>query len=182
MGRLIRSKFNCIFLKQTYKYYCEEIIDEINTCYGGGLLEVGSENIIAANKVWGRYKSNKVLNKYMTNKKHMIQINDTTKIINSHDGTIAVIPKMFIKILNIQKKQPLYIYPNKNNTLTIQTTTPTNTKTYKKMSTRTLGGSHILTIPKTYAQQTNIKIGDQIQWNLNIHTEHITITKKENTQ
>ena len=32
----------------------------------GGLLEVGSENIIAANKVWGRYKSNKVLNKYMS--------------------------------------------------------------------------------------------------------------------
>lgn len=53
-------------LEPNAKYYCEEIIDEINTCYGGGLLEVGSENIIAANKVWGRYKSNKVLNKYMS--------------------------------------------------------------------------------------------------------------------
>lgn len=111
----------------------------------------------------------------------MIRIEDKTKIINSHESTTIVIPKMFVKILNIQKGQPLYIHPNTDNTLTIQENKPTITKEYRKMKTRMLGGSHILVIPKPYAQQTKIKIGNTLHWHLNTENEHITI-KQETTQ
>ena len=47
-------------------YHCDEILKEINNCYGEGLSEVGSENYDAANKVWDKYKTNKLLNKYMS--------------------------------------------------------------------------------------------------------------------
>lgn len=111
----------------------------------------------------------------------MIKIQDKTKIINAHESATIVIPKMFVKILNIQKGQPLYIHPNPDNTLTIQETQPT-TKEYRKMKTRTLGGSHILTIPKQYAQQTKIKIGNTLHWHLNPENEKITIQQEETTQ
>lgn len=45
----------------------------------------------------------------------MIKIQDKTKIINAHESATIVIPKMFVKILNIQKGQPLYIHPNPDN-------------------------------------------------------------------
>ena len=53
-------------LEPNAKYYCEEILDEINDCFGKGLLEGGGENYDAANAVWNNYKSNEVLNKYMS--------------------------------------------------------------------------------------------------------------------
>ena len=111
----------------------------------------------------------------------MITIEDKTKIINSHKSVTIVIPKMFVKILNLQKGRPLYIHPNTDNTLTIQETQPT-TKEHKKMKIRTLGGSHILVIPKPYAQQTKIKIGGTLHWHLNPENEQITIKQEETTQ
>ena len=50
------------------------------------------------------------------------------------------------------------------------------------MKTRMLGGSHILTIPKPYAQQTKIKIGNTLHWHLNTENEQITIKQEETTQ
>lgn len=47
-------------------YHCDELLKEINTCYGEGLREASTENYDAANKIWNKYKSNKVLNKYMS--------------------------------------------------------------------------------------------------------------------
>lgn len=53
-------------LEPTARYYCEEILDEINSCYGEGLRKVGVENYKAAGEVWDNYKSNEFLNKYMS--------------------------------------------------------------------------------------------------------------------
>ena len=47
-------------------FHCHEILDEINDCYGMGLRDEGSENYNAANNIWDNYKSNKLLNKYMS--------------------------------------------------------------------------------------------------------------------
>ena len=53
-------------LEPNAKYYCKEILDEIKLAYAMGLREVGSENYSAAGKIWERYKSNEILNKYMS--------------------------------------------------------------------------------------------------------------------
>ena len=104
----------------------------------------------------------------------MITIEDKTKIINSHKSVTIVIPKMFVKILNLQKGRPLYIHPNPDNTLTIQETQPIN-KEHKKMKIRTLGGSHILVIPKPYAQQTKIKRKNRMFFTLMKQLNYYTI-------
>ncbi len=53
-------------LEPNARYYCEDIIKEINICYGEGLLEAGTYDYLAAGKIWKKYISNKKLNKYMS--------------------------------------------------------------------------------------------------------------------
>ena len=42
------------------------ILDELANCYGAPIIERGVEDYITANNVWENFKSNKLLNKYMS--------------------------------------------------------------------------------------------------------------------
>ena len=53
-------------LEPNARYFCEEILNEIKICWGEGILEAGGENYKAAGIVLDKYKSNELLNKYMS--------------------------------------------------------------------------------------------------------------------